>query len=185
MRRTVPDLAVELSTSERTLRRAINRGAVRCRRDSPRVLAIAREEVNYLRAHWGTLSALSRALRTEPNVRLAVLYGSVARGDERDDSDVDLLVQLRDDSGRASLGLGDRLERELERSVDLARLPRVRETSPLLLLEVLGDGRVLVDRDGLWPSLQAERDAVAAAAARTENAEAHAAAAALAELVEA
>ncbi len=175
---------MEISANERTLRRAINRGAVRCRRDSPRVLAITREEIGYLRAHWRMLAALSRALRTEPNVRLAVLYGSVARGDDRDDSDIDLLLWLRNDSGRASLGLGDRLERELERSVDVARLPRVRETSPLLLLEILGDGRVLVDRDGLWPALQAERPEVASAAARSEKAEAQAAAAALAELLD-
>jgi predicted nucleotidyltransferase len=35
-----------------------------------------------------------QVLRTQPNVRLAVLFGSVSRGDERPDSDVDLLVQF-------------------------------------------------------------------------------------------
>ena len=46
---------------------------------------------------WSLLSALRRALRTEPNVRLAVVYGSFARGDDVSDSDLDLLVSLRED----------------------------------------------------------------------------------------
>jgi len=40
---------------------------------------------------WG---GARQVRRTQPNVRLAVLFGSVSRGDERPDSDVDLLVQF-------------------------------------------------------------------------------------------
>lgn len=184
MRSTLPTLAAELSADERTLRRAVSRGTVRCRRQSPRRLALAEGEVAYLRAHWPTVAALIRALRTEPNVRLAILYGSVARGDDREDSDVDMLVGLREDTGRAALGLADRLESALGRPVDVVRLPHLRETSPLLLLQALDEGRVLVDRDAAWPALRAERDTVAADAARAGEAEAQAAAHALAELLE-
>lgn len=184
MRRTLPTLAAALCADARTLRRAVARGTVRCRRPGPRQLALSDGELAYLHGHWPTLDALSRALRTEPNVRLAVLYGSVARGDDRQDSDVDLLVDLREDTGRAALRLMDRLERGLGRPVDIARLPRVRRTSPLLLLQALDEGRVLVDRDATWPVLRAERDRVAADAARVSELEAHAAADALAALPE-
>jgi len=184
VRSTLPELAGELSVNERTLRRAVLRGTVRCHRPGPRKLVPADGELAYLREHWPTLDALSRALRTEPGVRLAVLYGSVARGDSHPGSDVDLLVDLREDTGRGALGLMDRLERRLGRPVDIARLPRVRETSPLLLLRALEDGRVLVDRDGSWPALLAERDAVAAAAKRAGEAEARAASASVAALLE-
>lgn len=181
MRSTLPTLAAALCADARTLRRAVARGTVRCRRPGPRQLALS-GELAYLHGHWPTLEALSRALRTEPNVRLAVLYGSVARGDDRQDSDVDLLVDLREDTGRAALGLMDRLDRGLGRPVDIARLRRVRETSPLLLLQALDEGRVLVDRDATWSVLRAERDKVAADAARVSELEAHAAADALAAL---
>ena len=46
---------------------------------------------------------LRRALRTEPNVRLAVLYGSLARGDEDAGSDLDLLVSLAEDRPLAAV----------------------------------------------------------------------------------
>lgn len=180
----LPTLAAELSADERTLRRAVTRGTVRGHRPGPRQLVLTGGELAYVREHWPTLTALTRALRTEAGVRIAVLYGSVARGDDRQDSDVDLLVDLREDTGRAALGLMDRLERGLGRPVDIARLPRVRETSPLLLLQALDEGRLLVDRGGTWPALRAERDAVAAAAARAGEVEAQAAADALAALLE-
>lgn len=78
----------------------------------------------------------------------------------------------------------DRLERGLGRPVDIARLPRVRRASPLLLLQALDEGRVLIDRDETWSVLHAERDKVAADAARISELEAHAAAHALAALPE-
>ena len=184
MHRALPTLASELQANERTLRRAVSRGTVRCRRRSARRLQLADGELDYLRAHWPVLATLSRALRTESNVRLAVLYGSVARGDDGPDSDVDMLVHLRDDTGRAALGIADRLEHALDRPVDLARLSRVRVATPVLLLHALDEGRVLADREGVWPALHAQRAAVAADATRAGEAAAQAAADALAELLE-
>ena len=48
------------------------------------------------------------------------LFGSVARGEEQPDSDIDLLVAMRDDCGFDDyLALAEELERLLGRKVDL------------------------------------------------------------------
>jgi uncharacterized protein len=48
------------------------------------------------------------------------LFGSVARGEERPDSDVDLLIDLADDRGFGDyLALAEELEGVLHRKVDL------------------------------------------------------------------
>jgi hypothetical protein len=91
---TLQELASDLGAQERTLRRAVAQGTLRANRTGPRRLELEHGEREYLRVHWPLLSALRRALRTEQRVRLAVLYGSIARGDEDEDSDLDLLVSL-------------------------------------------------------------------------------------------
>jgi len=166
VRSTLPSIAAELGADEWTLRRAAARGAVRCRRPTPRGLELAPGEIAYLRSHWELLSALTGALRTEPNVRLAVLYGSTARGDERRDSDVDLLIEFRDDASGSTSALARRLEEAAGRPVDVARLARVRKEAPLLVLQSLDEGRVLVDRDNRWGELVRGRETVARAARR-------------------
>lgn len=161
MRSDLPRLSRELGADERTLRRAVHDGLIRCRRPSPRTIELPLQERVYLADHWGLLSELRRALRTERKVRLAALYGSVARGDDGPGSDIDLLVQFADDSPRASIGLALRLERKLGREVDVARLAQVESGSPLLLLAALDEGRVVIDRDDVWRRLQASRAALA------------------------
>lgn len=175
MRSLLPVLAEDLGADERTLRRAARRGAVRCRRPGPRQLELDAGELDYLRSHWELLHKLTQALRTERNVRLAVLYGSAARGDDRRDSDVDLLVALRAPTPGVTSALATRFERALGRHVDVAELGRVEEDAPLLLLYALDEGRVLVDRDMRWPALLARRGEVARAAKRAESAERRAA----------
>jgi hypothetical protein len=114
-------------------------------------------------------------LRTEKNVRLAVLFGSAARGDDRPDSDVDLLVDLEDYERRLPLArLGLRLETSLARPVQIVAL-RDAKASPVLLSEAIADGRVLIDRDGRWQRLKRSeprlrRQARALAAQTNENA---------------
>ena len=101
-------LAEEVQANERTLRRAANRGTIRCNREGPRKISLPRGEYDYLRTCWPLLARLVGVLRTLPAVRLAVLYGSLARGEGRSDSDVDLLVRFRDDTIRArALALAD------------------------------------------------------------------------------
>jgi predicted nucleotidyltransferase len=159
------EAAHKLGADERTLRRAVAAGTVRCHKRSPRRRQLDDGELAYLSAHWELLSKLHRALRTEPNVRLAVLYGSAARGDDREDSDADVLVSFAEDRPDARVGLCVRLERALGRDVDVARLNGVDRTAPLLLQQALDEGRVVLDRDDEWPPLQARRPEIARRAA--------------------
>lgn len=168
-------MALALGADERTLRRAVADGAVRCERVGPRRQRIAEQERAYLLTHWPLLSGLRQALRTETNVRLAVVYGSIARGHDTPDSDIDLLVSLARDRPEAGVRLAVRLERALGREVDVARLNRVSVNAPLLLLQAIDEGRVVLDRDRQWSQLFAgrveiERRAGAAHTARRRRA---------------
>jgi predicted nucleotidyltransferase len=176
------ELAIDLGAEERTLRRAVSQGTFRARRTGPRRLRLVSGEREYLRGHWQILSELRRALRTERGVRLAVLYGSVARGDEDDGSDLDLLVSFAEDRPMAEFGLATRLERVAARRIDIADLGRVEAQAPLLLDRILDEGRVLVDRDGHWPRLRQLRRAIRARAHRAHRRQMSAAARALEEL---
>ncbi|HTD09434.1 MAG TPA: nucleotidyltransferase domain-containing protein [Solirubrobacteraceae bacterium] len=160
--------AEKVGCSERTLRRCVNEGLLRGRRVGRRRLELSCTEEEYLAAHWGLLSELRAALRTERAARLVVLFGSNATGEDQDSSDVDLLV-VHDEQGPRSLArLQMRLRRALGRPVDVVGLGQA-ETMPTLLADILREGRVLVDRDGLWDGLQERRREVSAAAAREER----------------
>jgi predicted nucleotidyltransferase len=173
-------LASDLGTSVWTLRRAIASGLVRARRPASRSLELNAAEVSYLLQSWRLLSTLRAALRTEPGVRLAVLFGSQARGSARPDSDIDLLVVLADESRLAQLET--RLSEATQHRVVLALLDDL-EGHPTILAEALRDGRVMVDRASLWPRLLARRRQVEELARRERarlRADARAALAALA-----
>lgn len=142
-------LAAELGTSDRSLRRAANRGLIRAHRTGPRTAEIAIAERAYLRGHWKLLSRLVAALRTEHNVRLAVLFGSTARGDDEAESDIDIAVELVDDDPHRSFDLARRLSRATERAVELVPFAAIRKDR-VLLSELARDGRVLIDRESVW-----------------------------------
>ena len=143
------ELAEQLGADERTLRRS---GVVRIERLSARRARIPASERAYLYEHWPMLSRLRRALRTEPNVAMAVVFGSVARGDDHETSDVDLLVKLRDADPFRAADLEGRLSEAVGRDVQVVSLA---QADASLLAEALKDGRVLVDREQEWPRLQA------------------------------
>jgi predicted nucleotidyltransferase len=147
--------ASELSIPERTLRRAASEGLVRGERVSPRRFRITFREEAYLRSHWGLLRALRTALRTEPNVRLAVLFGSMATGSDDERSDIDVLVVLRDPGVGRLAELAERLSRRIGREMQLVRLSEA-QTSPVLMVDIIDHGRVLVDRDDLWSGMGEE-----------------------------
>jgi predicted nucleotidyltransferase len=147
-------LSEEVGVSERTLRRAVSQGALRATRPTKRTLHLPFAERRYIRRSWSMLAALRAALRTEQNVRLAVLFGSAARGTDTLVSDLDVLVDLRDCSLERVVDLSLKLTEIVGRRVDVVRREDA-ETEPSLFLDVLADGRVLVDRDGLWPDLLA------------------------------
>jgi predicted nucleotidyltransferase len=145
-------LAEEVGVSERTLRRAVNEGSLRGTRPSPRKLRLSLSERGYIRRSWPLISALRTALRTEPNVRFALLFGSAARGTDTSASDVDILVHVRDASLERIVELGAKLTEIVGRRVDVVRLQDA-EAEPSFLADVASNGRVLVDREGLWPRL--------------------------------
>jgi len=145
--------ASELEIPARTLRRAVSEGLWRGERLSPRRFRITFREEAYLRSHWELLRALRAALRTEPNVRLAVLFGSMAIGNDDEHSDVDVLVVLHDSNVSRLAELAERLSRSVGREMQLVRLSEA-QTSPALMSDVIDHGRVLVDRDDLWSALK-------------------------------
>lgn len=160
-------LAEEVGVHGRTLRRAAERGLLRAARRGAREVVIPPSERHYVRAQWSLLSRLLEALRKQPNVRLAVLFGSVARGSQRPESDLDVLVRFRHDDHQARADLVDALQVASGRRVQLVSLEQAEE-APLLLADVLGDGRVLVDRDRDWPRLS-RRERQIVSRARVEH----------------
>ncbi len=171
MRSDLPAVAREIGVPERTLRRSVQRGTVRCRRPGPRQVELADGEGAYLRENWEIISAVAEALRTERNVRLAVLFGSAARGHAGEASDVDVLVSLAEERPMYLTHLAVRLTRALGRDVDVLSLKQLRAHDPAMLDVVLRDGRPVVDRDGSWLALLSGQAGVerAAAKARTER----------------
>jgi predicted nucleotidyltransferase len=156
--------AKRIDCSERTLRRYVNGGLLRGRRVAGGQLELSQVEEAYLRGHWTLLSKLMAGLRTERDVRLAVLFGSTATGEDTPISDVDLLIVHRRPGWRTQVDLRMRLRRVLGMPVDVVMLEQAEE-QPSLLADVLREGRVLVDRDGLWLALRERRDEILAAGA--------------------
>jgi predicted nucleotidyltransferase len=146
-------LAREVGVHERTLRRAVAEGSLRAARPSPRTLKMSLSEREYVRRWWKLLSALRATLRTEQNVRFALLFGSAARGTAASRSDIDVLVALRDPGLERVVELATKLTAATGRRVDVVRLEDG-ESEPSFLADVIADGRVLVDREGLWPRLR-------------------------------
>jgi predicted nucleotidyltransferase len=145
-------LAREVGVDERTLRRAVSEGALRGSRPSPRRLELPLSERRFVRRSWWLVAALRAALRTEPNVRFALLFGSAARGGEEPGGDVDVLVDLRDASLERVADLAVKLTAALGRPVDVVRLEDA-ERDCGFLARALDEGRVLVDRERRWPRL--------------------------------
>lgn len=150
-------LAQQIGASERTLRRAFNEGTLRAERPTPRKLELDSAEQGYIRRSWGLLAALRGALRTEQNVRFALLFGSTARGDDTALSDIDLLVEMRDSSLIRIAALGEKLEALLDRRIDIVTIDEAKENTQLLA-QAVSEGRVLVDREDRWAPLQNEAD---------------------------
>lgn len=174
-------LAQAVGASERTLRRAANRGTIRTIRRSPRQTLVPSSEYEYVRRQWPLIGLIIQELRTLPNVRLATLFGSVARGDDRPESDLDVLVQLRNDGVHERAQVAERLEAASGRPLQLVALEDARG-APSLLAEVLRDGRVLVDREGAWPRLKRSEPEVRRKAEKADRQLAKNARAALEEL---
>jgi predicted nucleotidyltransferase len=76
------------------------------------------------------------------------LFGSVARGTARSESDVDVGVLYSEDPSQTLAGLGLDLEAEMEHLLGLpVQLVVLNRASVDLVVRVLRDGKLLVDRD--------------------------------------
>lgn len=169
MGRALAETAARLDCSERTLRRYVHEGALRGERRSRNEISLPYGEERYLRQHWDLLSGLRRALRTEHSVRLAVLYGSTATGDDRPDSDVDLLIAHSSKDPEDIVEFRRRLQERIDKPVHLTLLEDA-EGSPSLLADVLLEGRLIADRDGIWLRLSRRRRRLLRMAAAEEEA---------------
>ncbi|HEV7669003.1 MAG TPA: nucleotidyltransferase family protein [Thermoanaerobaculia bacterium] len=67
------------------------------------------------------------ALRLRYPIQRMALFGSWARGDAREDSDVDILVEVDPSIGLRFVELGDELEKALGRRVDLVSRRAIKE----------------------------------------------------------
>jgi predicted nucleotidyltransferase len=146
-------LAEEVGVSERTLRRAVSQGTLRAARPTPRTLQLPLPERRYVRRSWSLLSALRAALRTEQNVRFALLFGSAATGTDTPTSDIDVLVELKNPSLERVVDLSSKLTAIVGRSVDVVRLQDA-EADASFVADLVAQGRVLVDRENLWHRLR-------------------------------
>jgi predicted nucleotidyltransferase len=161
-------LAAQVHANERTLRRAVNEGTLRAERPTPRRLNISAAEKQYVRRSWPLLAELRAALRTEQNVRFALLFGSAARGEDTLRNDVDLLVEMRDPSLERVVDLGTKLEEAIGRPADIVVRDDI-EGSPQLLADAATEGRVLIDRESRWPDLHDEAGALRQQARREDQ----------------
>ncbi len=98
-----------------------------------------------------TSAAVQSALRTDPDVSLAVVFGSSARGATSRSSDLDIGVEGVPTSRLPALAVA--LSRLAGREVDLIQLE---SAPPLLRFQIARDGVLLTERTaGLWPAFQA------------------------------
>lgn len=89
-----------------------------------------------------------------PEIRLAVLFGSMARGEGRPSSDVDIGLILEPYSAEVRFRVDAQLGRAAGREVDTVLLDKA---PPLLRFEVTRDGVLLFEREeGLWTAFQAK-----------------------------
>jgi uncharacterized protein len=96
--------------------------------------------------------ALALAIADEPDVQLAVLFGSAARGEAHRGSDLDLAVVGPTGPARLS-ALAVTLSRKTGRTVDVASLEAA---PPLLRFEIARTGEVLLERGAhLWSDVKA------------------------------
>ena len=114
------------------------------------------------------MKELVSLLSARPDVRLAVIYGSVARGDDRPGSDLDLLISFAREEAHTAASLEVALTEAIGRRVQVVSLTTARR-APLLLLDVLREGRVVLDRDDEWSALRGDEQRIQRQAAAAEN----------------
>ena len=92
-----------------------------------------------------TLKPTRDILAQYPQIELAYLYGSVARGTERDASDVDIAVYGKPLSSEQEDKLLLKLEKIYHRQVQLVQINR--QTNPTFVHQILKYGEPLIVKD--------------------------------------
>jgi uncharacterized protein len=93
------------------------------------------------------LDSLREVLERFPEVRLAAAFGSVARGDERPGSDVDVALLLSPDTRELRTRVEAALGRAAGREIDVIHLDAA---PPLLRFEIARDGVPLLGQRDDW-----------------------------------
>jgi len=99
-----------------------------------------------------TLGELLAARAEDEGIAAAWLFGSVARGTARPDSDVDLGILYREDPPRTLAGIGQvfNLQEELTEITDLPIQIVALNHAPVdLIIRVLRDGKLLLGQNSL------------------------------------
>jgi len=97
---------------------------------------------------------LRQVVAAWPEIQLAILFGSTARGEAHHHSDVDIGLLLEPYSAYVRLRVDAQLGRAAGREVDTILLD---DASPLLRFEVARDGVLLFERhEGLWTAFKAK-----------------------------
>jgi predicted nucleotidyltransferase len=97
------------------------------------------------------VETLKPVLAEWPNIRLAVVFGSTARGTARRTSDLDVGVSVPDTVDLMALRVA--LQRASAHDVDVIRLE---EAPPLLRFQIARDGIVIVEREAhAWADFRA------------------------------
>jgi len=106
---------------------------------------------NFVTGERDAVSQLSAVLSEFPQIELAVLFGSVARGHERPQSDVDVAVAARRALTAAQkIALVEAMAERTGRPIDLVDLRTVAEP---LLGQILRHGRRLLGTDRAYGEL--------------------------------
>ena len=101
----------------------------------------------------GAEGALKEMLRPIKDIKIAILYGSFAKGKERQDSDIDLLIVGSPRVEDRLLKDLPRLEKQLQREINYklyseSEYRRKRTQKDPFLEEVLSDKKVILKGDG-------------------------------------
>ena len=96
-----------------------------------------------------TKEELKEIIKDYP-VDFVIIFGSLIRGNFRDDSDIDIAINLNKDLDFLEIGdMVSRLEAKLERDIDLVILNNLYYEDPVLAFEIISKGLpvYVVDRE--------------------------------------
>ena len=89
------------------------------------------------------IAEICSAIFENYSVEYCILFGSYARGEAKDDSDIDLLISC-DITGMKFFGLIEELRQQLHKKIDLLNLAQL-NNNQVLVSEILRDGVRIYD----------------------------------------